>query len=101
VPEGGRLELRAGLGPAALCRGVVIDLEHQAVLHRRTYRGAMANPQALWPGPLEVTWAEGGAVRMIGSATQERWRWSQPRATWEEEGWPPYQVLQAILAAMG
>ncbi len=44
----------------------------------------MANPQSLSPGPLGVTWAEGGAVRMIGSATQERWRWSQSRAAWEE-----------------
>ena len=31
---------------------------------------AMANPQSLSPGPLEVTWAEGGAVRSIGSASR-------------------------------
>ena len=80
---------------------VVIDLENQTVLHKRTYRGTMANPQPLSDGQLEVTWAEGGAVRIIGSAAQQRWRWSQPRATWEEGGCPPDQVLQAILAAMG
>jgi len=65
------------------------------------YRGAMANPRSLSPGQREVTWAEGGAVRMIGSATQQRWRWSQSRAAWDEGGWPPDQVFQAILAAMG
>ena len=59
----------------------------------------MAEPQTLSPGKLEVTWADGGAGRIIGSATQERWRWAQSRATWEEGGWPPDQVLQAILAA--
>jgi len=84
-----------------LCRVVVIDLENQAVLHRRMYRGATANPQSLSPGQLEVTWAEGGAVRMIGSATQERWRWSQSPAAWEEGGCSTGQVFQAILAVMG
>jgi hypothetical protein len=61
----------------------------------------MANPQTLSPGQLELTWAEGGAVRIIGPATQQRWRWSQSRATREEGGCPPDQVFQAILAAMG
>jgi len=95
------MELRPGAGPAGLCRVVVIDLDNQAVMHRRMYRGAMANPQSLSPGQLEATWAEGGAVRIIGSAPQERWRWSQSRATWEEGGCPPDPVFQAVLAAMG
>ncbi|HKI32002.1 MAG TPA: hypothetical protein VKA46_09040 [Gemmataceae bacterium] len=99
--ECGRTELRPGIGPAGLCRVVVIDLENQAVLQKRTYRGTMANPQPLSPGQLEVTWAEGGAVRIIGSAAQQRWSWSQPRATWEEGGCPPDKVLHAILTAMG
>lgn len=97
----GRLELRPGIGPAGWCRVVVIDLENQAVLQKRMYRGTMANPQPLSPGQLEVTWAEGGAVRIIGPAAQQRWRWSQPRATWEEGGCPPDKILNAILAAMG
>ena len=102
--ECGRMELRPGIGPLGLCRVVVIDLEdpeNPAILRKRTYRGTMANPQALSPGQLEVTWAEGGAVRVIGSAAQQRWRWSQPRATWEEEGCPPDELLHAIFAAMG
>jgi hypothetical protein len=99
--ECGRMELRPGIGPAGLCRVVVVDLESQTVLHRRMYRGAMANPQRLSPGQLEVTWAEGGAVRIVGSAAQQRWRWSQPRATWEEGSCPPEEVLHAILNAMG
>jgi len=78
------MELRPGVGPAGLCRVVVIDLEKQAVLHRRLYRGAMANPPSLSPAQLEVMWAEGGAVRIIGPAPQQRWRWSQSCATWEE-----------------
>jgi hypothetical protein len=99
--ESGRTELRPGIGPAGLCRMVVIDLENQTVLQKGTYRGTMANPQPLSPGRLEVTWAEGGAVRIIGSAAQQRWRWSQPRASWEEGGCPPDKVLNAILTAMG
>jgi hypothetical protein len=99
--ECGRTELRPGIGPAGLCRVVVIDLQTQAVLQKRTYRGTMADPQPLSRGQLEVTWAEGGAVRIIGSAAQQRWRWSQPRATWEEGGCPPDEVLQAIFTAMG
>ncbi len=97
----GGIQLRPGIGPAGLCRVVVIDLENQAVLHRRMYRGATANPESLSPGQREVTWAEGGAVRMIGSATQERWRWSQSRVTWKEGGCPPDGVFQAICTAMG
>jgi hypothetical protein len=99
--ECGRTELRPGIGPAGWCRAAVIDLETQAIVEKRTYRGPMANPQSLPPGQLEVTWAEGGAVRIVGSGTQEHWRWSQPRATWEEGGRPPDKVLQAILTAMG
>jgi hypothetical protein len=98
--ECGRMDLRPGIGPAGICRVVVIDLENQAVLQKRTYRGTMANPRSLSHGQLEVTWAEGGAVRIIGSAAQERWRWSQPRATWEEGGCPPDEILCPILAAM-
>jgi hypothetical protein len=86
------MELRPGVGPAGLCRVVVIDLENQAFVHKRMYRGAMAHPQSLSPGQLEVTWAERGAVRIIGSAPQQRRRWSQSRATWEEGGCPPDEV---------
>jgi hypothetical protein len=99
--ECGRTELRPGIGPAGLCRVVVIDMENQAVLQKRTYRGTMANPQSVPHGQLEVTWAEGGAVRIVGSAAQQRWIWSQPRASWGEGGCPPDQILQAIFAAMG
>ena len=65
------------------------------------YRGAMANPQSLSPGQLEVTWAERGAGRMIGSATQEALAVGAARAVWEEGGGRLIGVLQAILAAMG
>jgi hypothetical protein len=99
--ECGRMELRPGIGPAGLCHVVVIDLENQTVVQKKMYRGTMANPQSLSHGQLEVTWAEGGAVRIIGSAAQQRWRWSQPRAAWEEGGRPPEKILQAILTAMG
>jgi hypothetical protein len=99
--ECGQIELKAGIGPAGLCRVVVIDLEKQTVLQKSTYRGTMAEPQHLSPGQLEVTWTEGGTVRIIGSAAGQRWRWSQPRATWEEGGCPPDKVLHAILTAMG
>jgi hypothetical protein len=99
--ECGRTELRPGIGPAGLCRAVVIDLDNQNVLHRKTYRGTMADPQSLEKGQLEVTWAEAGGVRIVGSAAQQRWRWSQPRATWQEGGCPPDEILQAILTAMG
>jgi hypothetical protein len=93
--------LRPGIGPAGLCRVAVIDLENQAVLQKRTYCGTMHNPQPLHGDQLEVTWAEGGAVRIIGPAAQQRWRWSQPRAAWEEGGCPPDTILQAIFSAMG
>jgi hypothetical protein len=99
--ECGRMELRPGIGPAGLCRVVVIDQENQTVLHKKMYRGTMADPQSLSPDQLEVTWTEGGAVRIIGPAAQQRWRWSQPLAAWEEGGCPPDEILQAIFAAMG
>ena len=103
--ECGRSELKAGIGPAGRCRVVVIDLGKQAVLQNRRYRGTLANPQSLPQGHLEVTWAEGGAMRIIGggkgSAATQHWTWSQPRATWEQGGCPPEQVLQAIFTAMG
>lgn len=99
--ECGRIELRPGIGPAGLCRVVVIDRETETVVRRKTYRGAMANPQSLAEGQLEVTWAEGGAVRIIGSAAGQRWRWSQPRGIWEEGGCPPDEILQATLTALG
>ena len=99
--ECGRMELRPGIGPAGLCRVVVIDQENQTVMHKRTYRGTMTNPQPLSPGQLEVTWTEGGAVRIIGPTASQRWRWSQPRAAWEEGGCPPDEILQAIFTAMG
>src|SRR5207247_2423492 len=62
--ECGRTELRPGIGPAGLCRMVLIDLETQTVGERRSYRGVIANPQPLAGRQLEVTWAEGGAVRV-------------------------------------
>jgi hypothetical protein len=94
------MELRPGIGPAGLCRVAVINLEDEAVLEKKTYRGTMANPQSLSDGELEVTWAEGGAVRIIGPGAHQRWRWSQPRATWEEGVSPPDAILRAIAAAM-
>ena len=63
------MEFRPGIGQVGLCRVVVIDLEIEAVLRDGTYRGTMANPQSLSPGQVEVTWAEGGAVRIIGLET--------------------------------
>jgi len=99
--ECGRTELRPGIGPAGLCRVAVIDMQTQTVVQRRTYRGIMANPQSLVDGQLEVTWAEGGGVRIIGAAAAQGWRWSQSRGTWEEGGAPPDEILQAIFAAMG
>jgi len=99
--ERGQIELRPGVGPAGLCRVVVIDLENQAVAQDRRYRGTMANPQPLSDGQLEVTWGQGGAVRIIGSGDHQHWRWSQPRATWEEGGYPPDMILHAILTATG
>ncbi len=99
--ECGQTELRPGIGPAGLCRVAVIDLDNRTVLQKRMYRGTMHNPQPLQDGQLEVTWAEGGAVRIIGPAAPKRWRWSQPHATWEEGGCPPDVILQAIFTAMG
>jgi hypothetical protein len=95
--EPGGFELKPGIGQAGVCRVVVIDLENEAVSQDRKYRGPMASPQSLARGQVEVTWSEGGAVRIIGPAAGQRWRWSQPRATWEEGGCPPEPVIQAIL----
>ena len=105
--ERGRIQLKPRIGQAGLCRVVLIQLETQAVLEGsdRTYHGTMHNPQPLSQDQVEVTWAEGGAVRIIGSnmgsAVSQRWRWSQPRVIWEEGGCPPDKVLHAILTAMG
>ncbi len=99
--ECGRIELRPGIGPAGLCRMVVIDLENKTVLQKGTYRGTMSNTQRLSHGHLEVTWAEGGGVRISGPSASQRWRWSQPRAVWEEGGCPPDEILKEILTAMG
>jgi hypothetical protein len=99
--ECGRMEFRPGIGPAGMSRVGVIDLKSQAVVQKGTYRGTMANPQPLSEGQLEVTWAEGGAVRIIGANAHQRWRWSQPRATWEEGDSPPDAILRTIFAAMG
>jgi hypothetical protein len=103
--ECGRIQLKPGIGQGGLCRVVVIDLESQAVLQDQRYRGTMANPQPLKQGQVEVTWCEGGALRIMGpdtgSAASQRWRWSQPRIMWEEGGCPPDQVLHAILTGMG
>jgi hypothetical protein len=101
----GQTELRPGIGPAGLCRVVVIDLENQTVLQDRRHRGIMDSPQTLRQGQIEATWTEGGMLRIIGpdtgSAASQRWRWSQPRVTWEEGGCPPDAILQAIFTAMG
>jgi hypothetical protein len=96
----GRIPLKPGIGQAGLCRIVVLGLEQHAVLQDQRYRGTMANPRSLAQGQLEIMWAEGGAVRIIGPAAGQRWRWSQPRASWEEGGCPPDEVLQAIFTAM-
>jgi hypothetical protein len=101
----GHTELRPGVGPAGLCRIVVIDLENQAAAQDRRYRGTMANPQSLPNDQVEVTWTEGGAVQIIGtdmgSTAPQRWRWSQRHLIWEEGGCPPDKILRAILSAMG
>jgi hypothetical protein len=102
--ECGGIQLKPGIGPAGRCRVVVIDLKNQTVLQNRTYRGPMANSQSLSEGQGEVTWAEGGAVRIIGTgldSSKQRWVWSQPRASWEQGGRPPDQILQAIFTSMG
>jgi hypothetical protein len=103
--ECGRMRLTPGIGPNGLCRVVVIDLENQAVLQDRGYRGIMDNPQTPQQGQIEATWTEGGMLRIIGldtgSTTAQRWRWSQPRIVWEEGGCPPDKILHAILTAMG
>jgi hypothetical protein len=103
--ECGGLELKPGIGQAGLCRVVVIDLEKQAAVQDRRYRGTVVDPQSLPQGQMEVTWAEGGTLRIIGSGTasaaSQRWRWSQPRIIWEEGGCPPDKILHAILTAMG
>jgi hypothetical protein len=103
--ERGHSEFRPGVGPAGLCRVVVIDLEDQAVLQDRRYRGTMLNPQPLPNGQAEVTWTEGGAVRIVGadkgSIAPQRWRWSQSNLVWEDGGCPRDTMLHAILTAMG
>lgn len=101
VWECGRIDLRPGIGPAGLCREVVIDRHLQSVVRRRIYRGPIDNPEDLKESQLEVTWTEGGQVRIIGAAAVQRWRWSQPLGAWEEGGCPPEEVLQAIFTAMG
>lgn len=103
--ESGRIELKPGIGSAGQCRVVVIDPERKAVLQSRMYRGTVANPQSLPAGHVEVTWAEGGAARVViadkGSAARQQWKWSQPRAIWEDGRCPPGHLLQSILSAMG
>ena len=101
--ECGRMALKPGIGPAGLCRVALIDFDTQAILEGsdRTYHGTMRSPAPLSHGQVEVTWAEGGAVRIIASAAGQRWRWSQPRLVWEEGGCPPDRVVQATLTAMG
>jgi hypothetical protein len=100
----GRMELRPGIGMAGQCREVVIDLEKKAILKDRKYPGTVENPESLPNGQVEITWAEGGGMRIIqgasGLANGRPWRWSQPRAVWEEGGCPPDYILQAILVAM-
>jgi hypothetical protein len=101
----GGIELKTGIRQDGQCRVVVVDLQTQRRVLDRTYRGPMENPQSLLEGQVEVTWAEGGGMRIIGadkgSAAMQRWRWSQPRTVWEEGGCPPDKVLRGILTAMG
>jgi hypothetical protein len=101
----GGIELKTGIRQEGQCRVVVVDLQTQRRVLDRTYRGPMENPQSLLEGQVEVTWAEGGGMRIIGaekgSAAMQRWRWSQPRTAWEEGGCPPDKVLQALFTAMG
>jgi hypothetical protein len=99
--ERGDTELRPGIGRAGLCHVVVIDLENQALAQDRRYRGIRADAQPLSDGQVEVTWTEGGAVRIVGPEARQRWTWSQARGTWEEGGYPPEAILRAILAALG
>jgi hypothetical protein len=102
--ECGRLPLKPGVGPAGRCRVVVLNLPTQTILQERRYRGPMANPAPVSSGQVEVTWAEGGALRIIAdesnSANSRRWQWSQARVAWVEGGCPPDQVVQAIITAM-
>jgi hypothetical protein len=103
--ECGQTELKPGIGLRGRCRVVVIDLDKKTVLQDRKYAGPRANSQSLPHGQVEVTWAEGGSVLIIGSdmgsSAHQRWRWSQPRFIWEEGGCPPDEILQAIFTAMG
>lgn len=102
--ECGRLPLRQGIGQAGICRVVVIDVENETVLQDRRYRGTMANPQPLARDTLEVTWAEGGSLRIVtaesASMAREPWSWSQPRLVWDQGGCPADKVLNAIMTAM-
>jgi hypothetical protein len=103
--ECGRVPLKPGIGRAGRCRVVVIDLEKQLVLQDRSYHGPIVISQSLAQDQLEVTWAEGGALRIIGrdpgSGASKLWRWSQPQVIWAEGGCPPDKILHAILTAMG
>jgi len=102
----GGLELNPGIGLRGRCHVVIIELDNQRVLagSDRTYRGTMEDPTSLRQGEEEVTWAEGGAVRIVaagnGSAGTQRWVWSQLSKAWEQGGCPPDRVLHAVLAAM-
>lgn len=103
VWECGGIDPKPGIGPAGLCRVLLMDLGSQTILERsdRTYRGVMHKPQPLSGGQIEVTWTEGGLVRIVGSAADHCWKWSQPRGTWVEGGCPPDEVAKVIITAMG
>jgi hypothetical protein len=100
----GGMELKPRIGQAGQCRVVVIDSETQRRLRDKTYCGIMENPQQLLDGQVEVTWTEGGGMRIIGAekgaAAMQRWRWSQNNTAWGEGGCPPDQIVKGILTAM-
>jgi hypothetical protein len=99
----GGIPLTPGIGQLGLCRVVIIDIERQVAVQDRRYRGTMQDHISLPETQIEATWAEGGALRIVGhemvSKVSKRWRWSQRLVSWEEGGCPPDKIVQAILAA--
>jgi hypothetical protein len=96
----GDMTLKPGVGLMGRCRVVVIDVATNDRLKDSKYHGIMADPMFLESGKLEVTWAEGGALRIVDSSSSQRWRWSQARITWDESGCPPNRIWEPILAVM-
>jgi hypothetical protein len=100
----GGIEVNPRIRHAGRCRVVVIEVESQRRVFDKTYPGTMENPQTLLAGQVEVTWAEGGSMRIIvaeeGSGDTQRCRWSQKSTAWQEGSCPPDRVIEAILNAM-